>query len=193
MMNIPAFEDVNRDESLILYGGSFNPPHLAHYLMVSAMRAYFPRAEVWILPTYKHAFDKSLMDYEVRCEMLRALFERWPRVTISTLERDLHDSTSYTVDIVRELHRRDPRRRLWIAVGADILPDLPKWRAYEEIVSMASFLVFPRMGCDEADTIPLVSLPGISSTEVRRCMAQNDWDAVRALVPAEVYDRLRRT
>ena len=178
-------------QKIIYYGGSFNPPHIAHVLFVTALRAYYPEAEVWIAPTYSHAFHKSLMDFDLRLRMLYAAFAHIQGVCISTIERDLHESTSYTLDVVREILRRYPGCDVRIAVGADIVPTLEQWRSYDEICKLASFLVFPREGCDNSVAVDMPHLPEISSSDIRNAIELGHWDYVRKFVPAGVFDILR--
>lgn len=180
--------EANTNNSLIYYGGSFNPPHIAHVLMVSALHVYCPRARIWVAPTYVHAFNKSLMPYDLRLQMLEQTMGHIPNVTISTIERDLHDSTSYTIDVVREILRREPQTKIYITVGADIIGQLPQWRAYEELCRLARFMVFPREGYDNTLALPIPHLPEVSSSEIRKKMsADND---ICGLVPAAVSELL---
>ena len=140
----------NHSHAILYYGGSFNPPHIAHVLMVSALRAYYPKAEVWVAPTYQHAFGKGLLPYDLRLQMLEAALSSINGVYISTIERDLHASTSYTIDVVRELKRQHPQKDIWIIAGSDIVPQLPQWRSYDELCRLAHFLIFPRQGYDNS-------------------------------------------
>ena len=182
------FESVNDEKSIIYYGGSFNPPHIAHIMMVSALRAYFPKARLWIAPTYQHAFNKSLMPFELRVEMLQKSIGHLPGVEVSTIERDLHDSTSYTIDVVRSIHAKNPEAKIWIVVGSDIVPTLPQWREYDEILKLSQFLIFPRAGYDNAMALKIPMLPDVSSSEIREKIKNGD--SIRGLVPAAVYELL---
>ncbi len=185
MMNL---SEANNAHALIYYGGSFNPPHIAHVLMVSALHAYCPKAQIWVAPTYQHAFNKSLMPFDLRFQMLQKAVGHIENVTISTIERDLHESTSYTIDVVREILRRDPATEIWITVGADILETLPKWREYETLCKLARFMIFPREGYDNALALPIPHLPEVSSSQIRMKMLQNE--AISGLVPAVVCEML---
>ena len=110
-------------DHIILYGGSFNPPHFSHLLFVAALGGCFPEAEIWVAPTYAHAFGKPLMDYELRLRMLEAMFAPYRHVVVSTIERDLHRSTSYTVDVVRAILAQCPGVRVSVACcnGANMM------------------------------------------------------------------------
>ncbi|MBQ1924684.1 MAG: nicotinate-nicotinamide nucleotide adenylyltransferase [Proteobacteria bacterium] len=180
-------------DHIILYGGSFNPPHFSHLLFVAALGGCFPEAEIWVAPTYAHAFGKPLMDYELRLRMLEAMFAPYRHVVVSTIERDLHRSTSYTVDVVRAILAQCPGVRVSVAVGADIVPTLLQWREYDVLREISDFIVFPREGYDNTGTVPMPILPGLSSTEIRAIMAENKDDPrLEAMIPASALAILRK-
>jgi len=59
--------------AIALFGGSFNPPHVAHQMVALFVLETAPVDELWITPTYRHAFSKQLVDYEHRiamCELM---------------------------------------------------------------------------------------------------------------------------
>ena len=60
---------------IIYYGGSFNPPHIAHLLFAVALRAYCPQSEILVAPTWSHAFGKDLRPFDARLRMLEAMFD----------------------------------------------------------------------------------------------------------------------
>ena len=183
-----AFEAINRETSIILYGGSFNPPHVSHVLFVVYLRALFPRARLVVVPAYGHAFGKVLLDYDFRLELLGLAFSGIEGVEISDIERELGRVPGYTVDVVEAFRQREAGRQIYVAIGADILGDLPKWHRYEDLRSQAEFIVFPREGYDSLDrALPLVVLPGVSSRWVRQQMRLGEKsEALRACVPALV-------
>ena len=74
--------EINSPESIIVYGGSFNPLHMSHVLVHAALSAYFPLAQKWIVASYSHAFDKPLMDYERRLSVLRSVFGQSPQTVV---------------------------------------------------------------------------------------------------------------
>jgi nicotinate-nucleotide adenylyltransferase len=179
----------NHPNAILYYGGSFNPPHIAHVLMVSALRAYYPKAEVWVAPTYQHAFGKDLLSYDLRLQMLKAALADISGVKISTIERDLHASTSYTIDVVRSLKAQHPHKEIWIVTGSDILPQLPQWRSYEELCQLAHFLIFPRQGYDNSQALPVPYLPEVSSSQIRDILSQGGQiQDLHHLVPAAVLE-----
>lgn len=155
---------------IAVYGGSFNPPHVAH-AMVAAWLLWTGHAdEVWLVPVYKHAFEgwhnKSLAPFEARVRWCRAMAEDVdPRVRVSEVERTLA-TPSYTIETLRALAAAHPEHQFRLVVGADALPTLPKWRAWPEIEAEFAPIVVGRAGYP---AIPgAVSFPALSSTEIRQ-------------------------
>ena len=177
--------------SIIYYGGSFNPPHIAHYLFVAALRAYFPEAEIWVAPTFSHAFNKKLMPYDLRIAMLEAMFAPINGVKISQIEKELDRTPTYTVDVVRLMRSQGIESEIYLAVGADIVPTLGQWHGYEELKKLAKFLVFPREGCENTNTFEMPHLPDISSSQIRAWIADGRWDLVKPWMPALVFEMLQ--
>jgi nicotinate-nucleotide adenylyltransferase len=68
---------------------------------------------------------------------------------------------SYTVDLLKLLHAAD--RELFFLVGADILPELPRWRQPEEILRLARLAVVQRPGFPQPD---LAALPAAARERV---------------------------
>ena len=44
-----------------MYGGSFNPPHIAHAMVASWLVWSGEVDQVWIVPVYQHAFEKIMV------------------------------------------------------------------------------------------------------------------------------------
>jgi nicotinate-nucleotide adenylyltransferase len=164
---------------IALYGGSFNPPHLGHQLAcaVALSTALPPVDEVWMVPAYRHAFNKPLLDFEERvalCELAAAPFGS--RVKVSRIEEEL-GGDSYTVTTVRALAARHPGIELVVVIGADLVAERPRWHEWPALRALVSFLVIGRDGVvadgePARDQLVPIALPNVSSTEVRRRLAE---------------------
>ena len=58
-----------------LFGGSFNPPHVAHQLAALYVLETAPVDELWFVPAFEHAFGKPLAPFDDRlamCELAAA-------------------------------------------------------------------------------------------------------------------------
>ena len=150
---------------IAFYGGSFNPPHYAHFLAATWALCSGEVERVWMAPCYRHAFGKKLAPYEDRLEMCRlGAAALAPAVEISDCERRL--DTIFTVDTLAGLQELFPQHRFRLLVGSDILDETEQWREFDRLVSLAPLLVAPRGGYQTANPLGF-ALPRISSSRIR--------------------------
>jgi len=173
-----------------LFGGSFNPPHVAHQLVALYVLETQPIDELWFVPTYAHPFGKALVDYEHRfamCELAAAALG--PRARVSRAEAELAARpgfiASHTLDLVDFVAAAGHAPRL--VVGADILRDAAKWHRWEDVVARAPLIVVGRAGhaVPPGSVVTEVAMPEISATRVRDLLAQGGSGAT-GLVPRDV-------
>ncbi len=172
-----------------VFGGSFNPPHLAHVLALSVVLARFEVDRILVVPTYKHPFAKALASYEDRIAMCERAMGWLPRVEISRIEEEL-GGESRTLRTIEHLRAQHPDWSLRLVMGADLVVEAPKWHAFDRIVELAPLIVLGRAGVSFEGAPPAV-LPAISSTEVRAKIAEGRWDELEPLVPREVLTYVR--
>ena len=151
--------------TIAIYGGSFDPPHMAHVLAVKHVLTLDEVSRVIVVPVFQHALDKSLSPFEIRLAMCRRAFGDDDRVTVSDIERDL-PRPSYTLHTVEELRRAYPNTAFRLVVGGDVLGETSRWRRFDELENLAPLLVLGRAGVDEPGA-PEAVLPAVSSTEAR--------------------------
>jgi nicotinate-nucleotide adenylyltransferase len=169
-----------------LYGGSFNPPHVAHQLAALYVLETEPVDELWLVPCFKHPFEKSLVAFEDRLEMCaRAARALGPRVRVSDVERRL-GGESRTLRTVNALTAECPGVELSLIVGADLVRELPSWYGAEELQRLVRFIVVGRAGFDGGAGPPM---PAVSSSEVRERLASGR--PVEHLLPRSVLDYVR--
>src|SRR3954452_17963814 len=91
-----------------LFGGSFNPVHVAHQLVALYVLETQPVDELWFVPTYAHPFGKQLVSYDhglAMCALAAAPLA--PRVQISRAEAELAARPGFvasrTLDLVDHL------------------------------------------------------------------------------------------
>ena len=173
---------------IALFGGSFNPPHVAHQLACTYALGCGDFDELWMVPTYKHPFDKPLAPYDDRvamCERAAALFGG--RVKVSRIEEEL-GGESYTVRTVKALSALKPTAELTLVIGADLLAERHLWHGYEELSRLVRFFVLGRGGVRaELAAVHGIDLPQVSSTEVRAGIARGEsFDEMVRYVPRAV-------
>ena len=132
---------------IAVLGGSFNPPHMCHVFMSCYVLAAFDIAQVWFVPCYKHAFRKELVSFHHRFTMCCLAVEslREELVKVSSIEKERH-GTSWTIDTVRYLKASYPEHDFTWIIGSDVLDELDKWKGFDQLQELISFIVVPRAG-----------------------------------------------
>ena len=173
-----------------LFGGSFNPPHVAHQLVALYVLETQPVDELWFVPTYVHPFGKPLVAYEHRvamCELAAAPLGPRARVTRAEAELAARPGfvTSHTLDLVDHVAAQGHAPRL--VIGADILAEATKWHRWDDVVARAPLIVVGRGGhaAPQAGVATGVTMPEVSATRVRDLLAARRSE-VSGLVPREV-------
>ena len=167
-----------------LFGGSFNPPHVAHQMACLWVLETQPVDGLLVVPTFRHPFDKPLAPFADRVEMCRRMAAPLgPRVEVSTIEAELGGDASLTLHVLQALAARRPDARLRLVVGADILRETAKWYRWPEIEALAPPIVVGRGGFGGT-----IELPTVSSTDVRARVAAGG--AIDGLVPRAVIQYL---
>jgi nicotinate-nucleotide adenylyltransferase len=170
-----------------LFGGSFNPPHVAHVLAATYLRCVPGFERVLVIPVYEHAFDKALAPFDDRIEMCRLALSWIPGVEVSGIEERL-GRPSRTLHTVQHLLGEHPDWKLRLVVGADVLAEVDKWYRFETVERLAPLYALGRVGAGPGTPRPV--LPGVSSTEIRELLrsdAPEDAARVAFLLPRAVH------
>lgn len=168
-----------------LYGGSFNPPHTSHVLSVAYALSACPIDAVWVVPVWRHAFDKPLAPFSDRVEMCRRAFAPFGhRARVAEVEREL-GGVSRTIDTVRYLLERHEHISFSLLLGADLFAERHRWKQFEELERLVSMHVVGRAGVEPpSDVATGPPLPAVSSTDIRDRLAKGE--SVVGLVPLAV-------
>jgi nicotinate-nucleotide adenylyltransferase len=181
--------DAQPGERVAVFGGSFNPPHVAHVLACALVLACHPVDRVLVVPAFQHPFAKALAPFEDRVAMCTLAMGWLPRVEISRIE-ELVEGEGRTLHTLHRLLRDHPSWSLRLVMGADLLAESSKWFRFDEVRRLAPPLVLGRVGV-EAEGAPRAILPEISSTDVRRRIAAGPWQELESVVPRTVLDHIR--
>jgi nicotinate-nucleotide adenylyltransferase len=131
-----------------VFGGSFDPPHLAHASLLQTAVNELALDEMRVLPTGQawHK-NRTLSDAKHRLAMAELAFKKMPNVVVDDQEI-LRTGPSYTVDTLRSLAAVKPLADVYLMMGADQAAVLTTWRAWQEILQLATVCV-----ADRGDTI----------------------------------------
>ena len=180
-----------------LFGGAFDPPHLAHRALVQTAMAQLRLDVLHVLPTgqawHKH---RDLSPAPQRLAMAQLAFADLPGVQVDGREL-LRTGPTYTVDTVRELQQQYPGAALHLLIGADQAAAFQTWHEWQAIARDAIIYIAQRAHATGADVIfNTSSLPGArieclsmpamdtSATDIRTRVAAHL--GIDHLVPAAV-------
>jgi nicotinate-nucleotide adenylyltransferase len=175
---------------IALFGGSFNPPHIAHELVALYVLETQPVDELWFVPVYSHPFGKDLAAYEHRVAMCDLVAKSLgPRARVSRAEEELAKRPEFvasrTLDLVE--HLGQPGTELRLVIGADILGETSKWYRWSEVIAKAPLIAIGRSGFSvpAGSIVTGVTMPEISATQVRELLASGG-AGVEQLLPRDV-------
>jgi nicotinate-nucleotide adenylyltransferase len=181
-----------------VFGGSFDPPHVGHLLVVTDAAERLGLERVLFVPTAAQPLKqgRQAAPAAVRVAMVEALVGDDARFAVERLEVD-RGGLSYTVDTLATLADRWPGRELVLLAGADVLATFARWREPHRVRQLATLVVLARgdvaaVGPDFPGGPPTL-LPtrrvDVSSTEVRARLAAGR--SIRGFVPDAVAEIIR--
>jgi nicotinate-nucleotide adenylyltransferase len=172
-----------------IFGGSFNPPHVAHVLACALVLSVEDVEAIVVVPTYKHPFAKPLAPFDDRVRMCELAMAKVGDVQVSRVEQEL-GGESRTLRTLEHIAAANPDWKLRLIVGADILSEGPRWFGFEAIGRIAPLIVLGRAGVTAPDGVPRL-LPEVSSTDIRSAIERGAWSEVEKLLPRSVLWYIR--
>jgi len=179
-----------------IFGGSFNPPHIGHLIVLESVRDQLQFDRVILIPSAEPPNKPApmLAASAHRLEMTRLAVKENPEYEVSDIEIRRR-GISYTVDTVKELSVLFAGHSLSLIIGADNLLEFETWKSPTEILSKVDLVVMSRPGfnlqgnkSELARMARCVNVPqiGISGTDIRRRVKLGR--SIRFLVPAAVEE-----
>jgi nicotinate-nucleotide adenylyltransferase len=180
-----------------LFGGSFDPVHLAHLALAHEALRVLALDEVRWMPVGQ-AWQKTrpLTAAEHRVAMLRQALAGEPRFVLDTLETE-RPGPSFTIDTVRALQARQPHSEWFLLLGQDQFAGFHSWQHWQELLTLVVLAVAKRPGAPvsapnsahpavTASPYRVVPMPlmAVSATDIRARVAAGQ--SISSLVPTEV-------
>lgn len=166
----------------VFFGGTFNPPHIAHRKMLEAVCGLDDVEKVLVAPTnippHKET-PKMFATKEQRLKMAELLCNGLLKAEVSNIEF-LREGKSYSFYTLTELKQTYPD--LAMLIGGDMVTSFNTWFNYKGILETVELIVVRRKGIDNFNfdnavellrndggkiTVIEIDLPEISSTEIR--------------------------
>lgn len=133
---------------LIVFGGSFDPPHSGHVGCTRKILDRFPQSRVLVTPTpspppVAKSAKTPVAPYQARLRMCQEAFRAsGTRIEVSNIEATL-SAPHYTIATLRAL-RQTTAEPLGLMIGQDQLEQFLAWREPREILRLASLIVLAR-------------------------------------------------
>ena len=153
-------------DTIALFGGSFDPPHIGHEAVVNALQKLDYIDKTIIMPTFLNPFKTEFhAPAFLRLKWLKTIFADERNVFVSDYEISLSTKvpTIQTVNYLLQSYGK-----IFLVIGADNLASLEKWYHFKELERKVTFIVASREKIEIPTTfITLKVEEDISSTALR--------------------------
>jgi len=180
---------------IAILGGRFDPPHIGHFLIVKQVLELRPDIDkVLFIPAFQHQWKPIIASPKDRIAMLESF--PGPGMEISDIEIQ-RGGISYSIDTVKTIKEQTGAEIFWI-VGSDILSEFHRWKNVDDLLKLATFLVFPRDPHALPKVIPqgfeVIRSPKLlttnfSSTAIREKIKKGE--SIKYLVPGKVEEYIK--
>ena len=144
---------------ILLYGGTFDPPHNGHLNNLRAAAARVRPDRVVVMPAGLSPFkQRTSAPGALRLEMcgcFRALADSpdIPQLEVSGWEIAQAEAgkRNYTVLTVEKLAQENPGAQLYLAIGSDMLLSFDGWFRWQDILRLAHLVVTSRNVGDDPE------------------------------------------
>ena len=169
---------------IAIFGGSFDPIHTAHVVVVKEALKELHIDMVIVVPTYLNPFKSSFyLDPETRFKLLEKVFKDFDKVQICDYEIN-QQKTSYSIDTVNYLKNLYNPSKIYFIIGEDNLKTLDKWHEIDKLKELVEFVVASRKGFESKEAKKFKNLDvniDISSSSLRNKIDLN-------YIPKEIKD-----
>lgn len=129
-----------------LYGGTFDPIHLGHLIVIENAINEMQLDRVIILPSSNppHKKHKDKTKADIRVEMVTEAIKDNPKIILSSYESS-NNMIKYTHDTLEYFTEKLKDYEIFYLMGEDSFMTIDTWRNYEKILGY-NIIVFAREG-----------------------------------------------
>lgn len=145
-MTRPGRRDRQPAPRVGVFGGTFDPIHVAHLRCAEEAREQLDLDRILFIPAADppHKTGRRIAPAHHRLAMVKLAAAGNPRFRVSTVEIERR-GPSYTVDTLRSLRLRlAPGVRLMLLLGLDAFRELDTWKEYRRLFALADLAVWTR-------------------------------------------------
>lgn len=183
-----------------LFGGTFDPIHLGHLIVMENVLNFMNLDKIIILPSSNppHKLNKDKTDVKRRVDMVKKAIENNNRIILSTFEAD-NNEVIYSYQTINYFKEKYPADEFYYIMGEDSFMNIESRKNYKDLLK-ENLIVFARSSIDSQsslvkkvketnkENIHLINNLNIniSSTLIRNLL--KDGKSIRYLVTDNVYD-----
>ncbi|WP_080844922.1 nicotinate-nucleotide adenylyltransferase [Cytobacillus gottheilii] len=177
-----------------ILGGTFDPPHLGHFIIANEVKEELELDEIWFMPNQEppHKVRTNSVPASDRVRMLELGITGRPGFKVETIELD-RQGPSYTYDTIKQLNELYKQYSFYFIIGADMVEYLPKWHNIDELITMVQFIGVNRPAYELESDYPITyaNVPdvAISSSMIRDRLQKGR--SITYLVPNEIRDYIK--
>ena len=200
---------------IAIYGGSFDPPHLAHLEILKILNNNSLCLQTILLPNYQNPLkSKSLFSPNERLKMCEILAQISGDKTIISDYEIRQNRPTHTITSIRALQKQissfldsnqldsnppdsNSQTKLCFVLGSDSFETLHLWKDSQSLCDLVEFIVVKR----ESSTIThpqnltpkvrtsinLSHFNAISSSKVRELLHKGEINKALKMLPAEIF------
>ena len=160
----PATPFVDSTDKVAIFGGSFDPPHLAHFEIILWLSKIF--SQVIVVPAYQNPLKTpTTIPLQTRLQWCKKMCENIDNVIISDIEAR-NNRVMFACELARHFYAKyfgekllsnnDNKKSqnftppLYFVIGEDCLANLHKWKNINELSSLVDFVVLQRGGAQKS-------------------------------------------
>ena len=143
---------------VLVFGGSFNPPHRRHVSLAQQAAAAIGADEIRVIPANinPQRQDQPTTEAHHREAMLRIAFAGEARAVIDTQEI-ARGGASFTVDTLNNLRAQFPTAKFFLLLGGDQALNFYSWKDPQGILSLVTPVVVPRAPLNAHDLLQQIA------------------------------------
>lgn len=127
-----------------LFGGTFDPIHIGHLIIMENVINAMNLDKIYILPNSNppHKLQNKKTDIKIRLKMVREAIKDNHKIEINDYDYR-NNSIHYTYQTIDYFKKTYPDDEFYFIIGEDSFLDIKKWKNYKQILK-ENLIVFKR-------------------------------------------------
>lgn len=191
---------------MALFGGTFDPPHLAHLRLLKFMAEKFEWQKVIVIPSHFPPGKIAVAPYEKRLEWTQKVFSEPPFEVSKFEEKASH--TLFARDIFYHYATFYPHSKFYWVLGEDQWAQLAYWKEIDEYAQYLEWIVMKRTEAKSSKAGLLsrrllkstcawrsfdeLAMPEVSSSEIRASLTDASKESLQ-WVPESIRNDVVKT